>query len=448
MRLWGLATRIAAIVAFVVLAGITTAGVLAWRLGSRETAEWVVSSGLLVVALACVALLYLTRGVLLRLETIRQAAARIAAGDLTARACIEGQGEIAELGGVFDAMASQIQALNERIVTSTEQLTASSKQVDAAVAAAAVATQQVATSIGEVSQGAAESANRVDEATKQAHQALEHVRAIRGEVDRALEEARSTGALASDGHAQVSRTLAVSDGVRAAVERARLVMGELEDQARRIESIVAIIKRIASQTNLLALNAAIEAARAGEAGRGFAVVASEVRALADEVRTSSDGIGAIVAETKSRTASASALMAEVDAETLAGADAARASDEAFGRIGTAIEHLTSQVNSIKGAAESVAAAVAQLDGAIAGVAAIAQQSAATSQEVSALAQEQSATFTEITREIHDVSSMAQELRAVVSRGMMTTVEFAVPATSGPVGPSRVVPGVSAPPVPA
>jgi methyl-accepting chemotaxis protein len=317
--------------------------------------------------------------------------------------------------------------------------------VDAAVAAAAVATQQVATSIGEVSQGAAESANRVDEATKQAHQALDHVRAIRGEVERALEEATSTGKLAAEGHAQVSRTLAVSEGVRGAVGRTRLVMGELEDQARQIESIVAIIKRIASQTNLLALNAAIEAARAGEAGRGFAVVASEVRALADEVRTSSEGIGAIVAETKSRTASASALMAEVDAQTLTGADAARASDEAFQRIGTAIGHLTAQVTSIKGAAESVAAAVAQLDGAIAGVAAIAQQSAATSQEVSALAQEQSATFTEITREIHDVSSMAQELRAVVSRGMMTTVEFPVPQASGPVGPSRVVPGVSSPP---
>jgi hypothetical protein len=89
--------------------------------------------------------------------------------------------------------------------------------------------------------------------------------------------------------------------------------------------------------------------------------------------------------------------------------------------------------------------VAQLDGVIAGVAAIAQQSAATSEEVSALAQEQSATFAEITREIHDVSGMAQELRAVVSRGMVTTVEFAVPAGGGPFGPSRVVPGVSTPP---
>ena len=112
---------------------------------------------------------------------------------------------------------------------------------------------------------------------------MSHVRAIDLEVARALGEAESAESLAADGHAQVSRSLAVSEGVRSAVGRARHVMGDFDQQAGQIETIVAIIKRIASQTNLLALNAAIEAARAGNAGRGFAVVAGEVRALADEV---------------------------------------------------------------------------------------------------------------------------------------------------------------------
>ena len=242
---------------------------------------------------------------------------------MNARSSIGGAGEIADLGQAFDGMAAQLQAVNERVVTATEQLTASSRQVDTAVAAAATATQQVARSIGEVSHGAAESASRVDEATKQSHHAMAHVQAIDAEVARALGEARSAEALASEGHAQVSRSLAVSEGVRTAVGRARHVMGELDQQAGQIETIVAMIKRIASQTNLLALNAAIEAARAGDAGRGFAVVAGEVRALADEVRKSSENIGAIVLETKTRTAGAATLMGEVEVETQAGADAAR-----------------------------------------------------------------------------------------------------------------------------
>jgi methyl-accepting chemotaxis protein len=371
-------------------------------------------AALLTICLAMLALHRVTVLLLRPLRTIRAAALQIAAGHLGARAGIASGDEVGLVGRAFDDMAAQLQSLNERMVVSAEQLTASSKQVDAAASAAAVATQQVASSIGEVSLGAAESAARVEEATKQAHAALAHVRSIQAEVERALLEAGATAALAGDGHRLIARSLSVTDGVRESVGRARGVMTELEQQAEQIQSIVAMIKRIASQTNLLALNAAIEAARAGDAGKGFAVVASEIRSLADEVRKSSESIGEIVTETKRRTANAASLMSAVDAETEAGSLAVRESDEAFRNISTAVTHLSTQITAIKGAAEGVGTAVGLLDTAIAGVAAIAQESAATSEEVSALAEEQTATLSEITREIHEVSNMAEELRAVVS----------------------------------
>jgi methyl-accepting chemotaxis protein len=370
--------------------------------------------GLLSLLIFAVVLFRVTEFLLQPLRTVRAAALQIAAGHLGARARLESTDEIGHVGRAFDDMAAQLQGLNERIVVATEQLTASSKQVDSAAAAAAVATQQVAASIGEVSHGAAESAGRVEEATKQAHAALAHVRAIQEEVERALLEAGATDALADDGHRLIARSLTLTDGIRASVGRARGVMNELQQQAEQIQSIVAMIKRIASQTNLLALNAAIEAARAGDAGKGFAVVATEIRSLADEVRKSSDSIGQLVGETKRRTTNAVGIMNEVDTETEAGAAAVRESDESFRSISTAVSHLSTQITSIKNAAHAVATAVAQLDTAIAGVAAIAQESAATSQEVSALAEEQTATLGEITREIHEVTNMAEELRSVVT----------------------------------
>src|SRR5262249_28450798 len=57
-------------------------------------------------------------------------------------------------------------------------------------------------------------------------------------------------------------------------------MGSINESARKIVDIIAVIDGIAFQTNILALNAAGEGARAGGQGGGFAVVASEVRNLA------------------------------------------------------------------------------------------------------------------------------------------------------------------------
>ena len=84
-------------------------------------------------------------------------------------------------------------------------------------------------------------------------------------------------------------------------ERANEKVQSLDDAAKKIGEVVALITDIADQTNLLALNATIEAARAGEAGKGFAVVASEVKNLANQTAKATEDISTQISDIQDAT---------------------------------------------------------------------------------------------------------------------------------------------------
>jgi methyl-accepting chemotaxis protein len=380
--------------------------------------------GLAAALLASLGLYYLTRRLLRPLAGIEQAAAQISAGDLSVRSGVRTQDEIGVLGRAFDQMARQLEELHRGIAATTDRIHLASSEVDQAASTASQATHQVADAASEVSRGSNEMSQKAVEVSQQVSSARQHVSTIGEKVAAAVSESRGARSAAEEGHAAAQQALAMGDRVRQTVAEATVVMRSLGEQADRIESVVEFSKEVAIETGLLALNAAIEAARAGDHGRGFRVVAGEIKKLAEETRQSSDRIGKIVAETRTRVAAAIEMLDRVEREAEEGVRATRSNDEGFRRIASAVEQVVARIEGITSSTEGVSRAMDLVSEGIDGVASFAEQSAAASQQVAALAQEQSTTLASISSEVHDLTAMAGELQQVMSgsRGRESTVQ--------------------------
>ncbi|MHB8613109.1 MAG: methyl-accepting chemotaxis protein [Candidatus Dormibacteraceae bacterium] len=216
-------------------------------------------STLLLIGFAMVLAIFTTRPIV----TLSRAAARVEAGDLSARVNLSGGEEVRRLGETFNAMVERLSGVLARlkgeVAESATKLSTAAEQLASATLEQTTAATATSASMEEVARTSASIADTVDRVAIQAGEAMTN-------LELAQTDLKASG----------DRTLALAGRVN------------------EIEGILALINDIADQTNLLALNAAIEAARAGDAGRGFAVVADEVRRLAERSKAAAAQIAKLV----------------------------------------------------------------------------------------------------------------------------------------------------------
>ncbi|MFM2588143.1 methyl-accepting chemotaxis protein [Vibrio sp. TBV020] len=272
---------------------------------------------------------------ILRLQEVMR---KIAQGDLSVRADVDGDNEITHLSEDVNQTAEKLHGTVQELARISEEVASASTELAAVMTQAQANAQQELAEIEQVASAVNELSSTADN--------------VSGNAQLADSTAREADQLAKSGLDIFEESNQASAQMGDALNEAANVVLTLKEQSEQINDVIEVIRGVSEQTNLLALNAAIEAARAGESGRGFAVVADEVRMLAARTQESTGEIQAIIEELQKQSGLANDSM-QLSLEMLA------KNNELALQANSALQGITESVTNINDANTQVATAAEQ-----------------------------------------------------------------------------------------
>ncbi len=222
----------------------------------------------------------------------------------------------------------------------------------------------IATASGQIAVGNLDLSSRTEEQASALEETASSMEELTSTVKQNADNARQANQLAVN-----ASDIAGKGG--AVVSQVVTTMGAINESARKIADIIAVIDGIAFQTNILALNAAVEAARAGEQGRGFAVVASEVRNLAQRSAGAAKEIKELINDSVEKVDAGTRLVDQAGATMNDVVASVRRVTDIIGEIAAASQEQTAGIDQIN-------QAITQMDDVTQQNAALVEQAAAAS----------------------------------------------------------------------
>lgn len=205
---------------------------------------------------------------------------RLSQGEFTQTLRLQRQDELGHLVQAANSLRDSLVDTFSQIRHSTDQLDQASSEL-----------QHIS---GKMTDGTQDQFARTDLLATAMHEMSATAQDVAHNAATAAHAADQADQAAKEGEQVMQATINTITHMSQEIENTAGVIQRLDEDSRRISTVLEVIRTIAEQTNLLALNAAIEAARAGEQGRGFAVVADEVRTLAKRTADSTAEINKII----------------------------------------------------------------------------------------------------------------------------------------------------------
>ena len=217
-------------------------------------------------------------------------ATRVADGDLTVRVASNGSVELQGLSDNLNGMAVSLGQLSGRVRDGVQGMRSATTEILAAVS-------QHTASASEQSAAIAQTSSTVDEVRAASEQTASKAKEV-------ADQAKASVQVSDDGTRAAEAIARAMEEIRDRVQAIARDILALSGQTQQIGEITATVNDLADQSNILALNASIEAAKAGEHGKGFAVVATEVRNLAEQSKAATVQVRGILGDIQKATTAA------------------------------------------------------------------------------------------------------------------------------------------------
>jgi methyl-accepting chemotaxis protein len=312
----------------------------------RTTVTWLMGLAAVALVLGTIVAVWITRSITGPLRQAVDVARTVATGDLSTRIEVHSADETGQLLQALRDMNAALVNIVGEVRSGTETIASASQQIASGNADLSSRTEEQASSLEET-------ASSMEELTSTVKQNADNARQANQFAVSASEVAEKGGAVMAE----------VVD-----------TMGAINESARKIVDIIAVIDGIAFQTNILALNAAVEAARAGEQGRGFAVVASEVRSLAQRSAAAAKEIKALIDNSVDKADAGSRLVDQAGTTMRDVVESIRRVADIMGEISAASQEQTDGIGQVQ-------LAISQMDQATQQNAALVEEAAAASESL-------------------------------------------------------------------
>ncbi len=374
----------------------------------------------LVVSLGCS--LLVSRSIINPIYIVRDAAIKIASGDLSQRIEVTSRDELGELVTSFNTLSDGLNLMVRGIRNTSAEVNVLTQSLAASAEEMSAFAQEVFENIESITEGITTQAKRIEEISKNMDEMNHAVKDVTTNAAKGAEGSRQTADLVQQGMEASEEAGRITSRIVDVADNVSGIVGGLGESSDEIGGILTVITELAEQTNLLALNAAIEAARAGEAGRGFAVVAEEVKKLAENSGQSAAKIRRIIRVIQDKAGKAIISVRLASTEVGEGKIAIEKVQQAFGKILKAAENTAFQAEVLTTTAESQSESTKKAGKAIDEVADIVETSVASSKSVQISLEEITKNMEEMSGNVQKSADIVLDLQELVKEFKLTKIK--------------------------